>query len=289
MTTAEAFREFVERAHQLRSLSKKSARPAENLIHRFREFAEAAYQCVIVDLEGSANDLRAAVRPLEPWIGDHDILALGGLTLVENSYTRFLAWALDPNTHASTALVRQQAWLACAGIDRRPTTAVEPTPFPRTSKGIPDLVLDYKDFVVVIEAKTITDEHATPDGQSQTHAYGPAVAEALKRPPESVETVYLTLDRSLPENVNACRASHLESLFAIIGSIRVGELPDDVQAGFRIIVTHFAANAGRPSRDLRRAIRLLAETNAPLAGFANLASDDLRDILTLRRLLGETT
>lgn len=275
MTTADAFRQFVERVQGV----------GDNKLHRFRDFAEAASERVLADLKGSAAALSAAVRPSAPWIGEHDLLAFGGLTFVENAYTRLLAWALDPMTNDSTALDRQRAWLAHVGIDRWPTTAATPALFLSTSRGIPDLVLAYKDFIVVVEAKTMTDEHTTPGGQLQSHAYGPAVAQTLGRTEGSVDTVYLTLDRSPPDNHAARPVSYLGSLLAIIASIDVGILPDDVQAGFRTIVTHFAANADRPRRDLRRTIRRL---DVLLADSVRLAPDELRDLLALRTLMGET-
>jgi hypothetical protein len=286
MTTLDAFKEFVERVERARVLGAGLPAVHDERADRFRTFSKGALAILETTLEASRNDLHIAARPAARWIGKHDLLALGGLSLVENAYTRLLDWALEPKTHEPTALGRQRAWLAHTGIQRTIRTAGAPLRFLRTSDGVPDLVLRYPEFAVVVEAKTVTSEHLTPGGSFQSHSYGPAVAVALGLPADAVETVFLTLDRALPENAAARPVSHLGSFLAIASAFGDMPLPGDIDAGFRTILTHFAATADRPMRDLRWTLMKLGSSPNAFAAITELTSAELKDLLIIQRLLG---
>jgi hypothetical protein len=286
MTTLDAFKEFIERVGRVRVPAVALPTVHEEPADRFRAFSKGALGILENTLEASRDELSITARPAARWIGKHDLLALGALSLVENAYTRLLAWALEPKTHEPTALGRQRAWLAHAGIQRTIRTACAPLRFLRTSDGIPDLVLAYPEFAVVVEAKTVTYEHLTPGGSFQSHAYGPAVAAVLGLPPDAVETVFLTLDRALPENTGARPVSHLGSFLTIASALDDISLPGDVEAGFRTILTHFAATADRPMRDLRRTLVKLGASPSAFPAIAELTSAELKDLLIIHRLLG---
>jgi hypothetical protein len=209
---------------------------------------------LIEPLAPALAGLRERVALLQPWLMPHDLLAIAGLDYAEDAYTELVAWALNPNTHPASAGRRQQAWLAHLKLPseialRSPTHPVTQL---LTADGIPDLVLRYAEFVVVVEAKTVSDEHDTPSGAMQTLAYAAAVRTTLGLPASTpVYIVFLTPDRRQAANPDAVRTSYLDFVLAMAEALDPNELSQDLHAAFKMVLSHFALYAVPPGFDSR--------------------------------------
>ena len=280
------FRGFLDAAVPL--LSRSEASP----VAAFRDFIERARPLLLKRLPEQIAALRPKWERLRGWLIDpaHDLLRIAGLTYGEDAYTDLIAWALRPSTHPPTALRRQQAWLARLGISESEMPAEPAEPITRlfTCDGIPDLIFNFLHFVLVVEAKTGTAEHAAPSGKSQTHAYGPAALEALGRDPKTPTiTVFLTPHGSDAANPDAVLTTYADFAVALALELSPEELPEEVGHSLRLLVTHFLGCAAPDGIDLVRVIDELsaAESDPDSAARERVLLANLSGVSRLIELL----
>jgi hypothetical protein len=242
----------------------------------FRAFCATATPFVLDDVRQSLVRLRQIARSLNAWIVDEgdDLLRVAQVTHGEDAYTELIGWLIAPGTHRDSARRRQAAFLSSVGLDMPSVGPVDPVTQLGTDDGIPDLVLHYPgSLVVVVEAKTGTDEHAAPSGALQTIAYEPAVRRRLGLAPDfPVCTVFLTLDGKGAANERASLTTYFRSAAAIAASIAGVELPEFKRAMFALSLSHLLEHGERRG-DPRTSIRRVAtcpDDDAHLA--ANLAA-----------------
>jgi hypothetical protein len=289
MTTAEQFRAFAESAQSLvMGEDERKIAVEQEVAAAFRRFAAAAVHILLANIQSRASELRRISRIVHRWRLEHDFIAAIGATHVENSYTRIVAWALKHDTHPATAVLRQRAWLESVGINRTITSPARLSLWLWTEDGIPDIVLRFDDFVVVVEAKTGTQEHATPSGRLQTEAYGPAVVAELGVEGLPVETIYLTPDMSRGSNARARSASFFGFAVALTAALDPEAMPQDLRVMLGLILTHFVSTAGLPPVDLFPALEEIRLSEPDTDREAKLKHDvsDLSGLLTVVRLLG---
>lgn len=231
------FRAFVAKGRQLMSADRQGGS-----IELFKVFVSKAVPALISEIGEKIPLLIERRNLIRPWLIEHDLLRIARVTLIENSYTELARWALDHHTHPESSLHRQEAWLKSVNV-------VVPKEASRkyaeiytqvvTDDGIPDLILQFPDLVVVVEAKTRSYEHSSPSGLPQTIAYPEAVRQKLSLPQETrVEMVFLTLDGSLPENTGAHSATYAGFVFATASALDLTSLPEDVRWAYRLLFTH---------------------------------------------------
>jgi hypothetical protein len=151
--------------------------------------------------------------------------------------------------------------------------------------GNPDLILSFPNWVIVVEAKTGTLEHATPSGKMQTEAYEAAVRSAMSLAPEvRVDVVYLTLARSQPHSRLAIPASYLEIAFALAEGLDRVEMEPPLRHSYALLISHFAT-VGLPSNLSIRTLAPQAQTWTDSAARQAACQKHLRALLALRRLL----
>jgi PD-(D/E)XK nuclease superfamily protein len=250
-TGTKRFREFVARSEALLGTA-----GTQDPSTAFRVFIQRAAPLLVEPISNALENLRPRVAMLRPWITPHDLLAVAGLAYAEDPYTELIAWALAPSTHRPSAERRQRSWLESLPL-RTPIafpSPAEPLTQLATVNGVPDLVLQYDEFVVVVEAKTGSSEHDTPGRTPQTLAYPQAVASTFGLPSDTpVHIVFLTPDRRAATNPEAVRASYVDLVVALAGALEPDELLDDLRSAFKMLFTHFllhAAPLGYDSRPL---------------------------------------
>jgi hypothetical protein len=210
----------------------------------FGSFIETARPLVAGPFRAAVEILAPRVAALSPWLIEHDLLAVARRTYDEDAYTELLAWAIAPRTHAPTALRRQAAWLRSMGLPE-PISPTQPRTQVGTDDGIPDLVLDYDSFTVVVEAKTGSGEHETPgSGSMQTVSYPEAVRRRLDLSANKpVHLVFLTPDRREAANDDAVLTTYVDFALAMADALREEDLNPDLRALFKLVITHFATCA----------------------------------------------
>ncbi len=287
--TFAAFAAFVSKAEPLVAATRErqlaQSRPKTE---SFRSFVEEATKCLTRQAVCHAQQLRNVAEIACRWRVEHDLVSVIGATSIENSYTRLIAWALDPSTHPPTALLRQQALLQHVGIENRINRPVLPQPWLATEDGIPDLVFAFDDFTLVIEAKTGTAEHATPSGRMQTYAYADAVLRRLQREARQVEVIFLTLDNAAAANPAARSASFFGVVLSLAEALERQQVPADLRVAFGIVLTHFVRHADLPQRDLFPALEDITrwESDPGRKIAAPCAGIDFGALFAIVRLLG---
>jgi hypothetical protein len=232
--------------------------PSAPPVEQFREFVERATPLIIGPVRETLEGITPRLARLQRWWAFQDLLSVAGFDMDEDPYTELLAWALAPQTHPDSAVARQSAWLRRApffgGIDfTRP--AIPRTQF-GTDDGRPDLVLQYERCVVVLEAKTGTDEHLTRSGTGtpQTLAYPGAVRRALNLDATTpVYVVFLTRDGRKAANPMAFNTSFVEfclTLTAALEEFQVSRLPGDLRYAYAMLFTHVLTRAAPAGADL---------------------------------------
>jgi hypothetical protein len=236
------FVEFVNKAKQLLSERKDHLPTAA-----FRQFGELAHAAVVAPLATRIESLRTGLAALEGWLipPTLDLLEIGGLTWDENAYTELIRWAFCPMANPEAALSCQQAWIRRLRL-KGCTAATAATARSQvvTSNGIPDLVLEFSDIVLVVEAKTGTSEHESPDGQMQTHAYAEAVRAVLElNQSKRILVIFLTPGRRLPSNPKAMSTSYFELALALAEGLQGIALGTHLQTAYAMLITHLATCA----------------------------------------------
>lgn len=252
MPTVEDFQAFVEQATPL------LRRDAP--VRAFLDFVQNAETVILADATADADGLTRAAAILQKCCGEHDLFAEAGLTGREDPTTELVRWLLAPSSHPESALARQHAWLeSIAWQGSLPTAPVLPETQWGTLEGpIVDLVLPYPERVVVVEAKTGTDEHeAGATGKLQTDFYAEAVARQLPRtvPPM---VVYLTLD-GRDASGSAIPATYATVACAVARAL--GPSWDTMHVAtreaFRVVMVHLLRHGG--PADLTRAQAVVAK------------------------------
>ena len=222
----------------------------------FQTFVDQALPLVVAGLKKDLPVLTDRARLAKRWLVPDDLLAVAGLSYVENSYTELMAWALRPDTHAASALRRQQAWLDSLEpkinlVLEKPANLWTQV---ATDDGIPDLILKFEQGVIIVEAKTGTVEHVAPLGEMQTVAYEVAVRKkydfAITVP---VYVVLISPDGQKAVNTEARNTSYVSFALALAEQLEAEELPPDTKAAYRMLVTHYltcATSSTVPVREL---------------------------------------
>ena len=231
-------------------------RESDDQTARFKEFVRAAESIVLDELPQTVVDLKPAIDALEAWLlrRELDILREARATWDEDAYTNLLAWWLSPNTDPDTKLQRQQAFLNTIKLPEASRIESDEVPHVQlhTDDGIPDMVLKYSDFAVVVEAKTGTYEHETPQSeQPQTVAYHAAVRRHFAIPIDvPIYTVFLTIDGSAAANEEAYNLSFFELALAIAMQFRPAEFAPPVGALIQAWLSHLFHEADPPGLEL---------------------------------------
>jgi hypothetical protein len=245
----DAFRGFIEHARPLVEAPKT---PAFDL-HGFRAFTEQSVPLITAGVQAKATAVKARLDLLRPWLLTHDILSVAMLTWAEDPYTELLAWALHPDTDPGSGFARQQAWLTSLGVigTDHAFDPVIPQTQVVTDDGIPDMVLRFDEFTVVVEAKTGSQEHKTPrTKRMQTVSYPEAVRDLYGlEEAHPVHIVYLTCKRSRAENNDAILTTWIEAAVALADACRDTDLPSDVRWAFATLITHFVRCGGPTDLD----------------------------------------
>lgn len=244
-----------------------------DLEQRFRSFLEEATPHVVGELQALWKQLAPKVKAIKPWLFAHDLLARSGRSRLEDPYTELLAWALAP--HASkdktdpVHLALQKSWLRRMGLNEQ-AEVINKTATPQTQVVLermrPDLVLRCLDFIVVVEAKTDSAEHAVPgNGGSQTEAYAPAI----RRHYGLVETfpvhvVFLTVDRTPAQSSAAKNATWLDCAQSFVDVLEAEKLPKQLEAALSLLLSHYLAHAGPSHLNVRGAVEKLYDVASPL-------------------------
>lgn len=279
------FREFADASRRLLASNAQQQRSLPRTTE-FRAFISRAERYTIDLAMTALNEAMPHLRALVPWLVSEDILAVAGLRFDENAYTELLAWALHPQTHPPSGLHRQRAWLAAAGVPRLQHSSiapVSPTTQVATLDGIPDLILDFPQMRVVVEAKTTTTEHRTPSGHYQTVSYAQVLRTVPERP---VHVVFLTLDGAAGVNPSASRVTYAATALALARALQGFDLPTPLRQSFAAVISHFAFAAVPFSESLLRFVSHLdPETHSfGEAPPINLIKSRLLDVQSWHRL-----
>jgi hypothetical protein len=127
-----------------------------------------------------------------------------------------------------------------------------------TDDGIPDLVMDFGKFAIVVEAKTASYEHAAPSGISQTLAYPSAIARKLGRPIEDIEMIYISPDGHEAQNEKATMTTFVTFALSLASVLETEELPPDTRTAYKMVITHFLTTATTSSASVRELITRVA-------------------------------
>ena len=151
----------------------------------FRRFLKAAEPLLLDSVSARLPAIQEALRDLKPWLLDEllDILDVARVTASEDPYTELIAWAISPSVNSELAVACQRAWLGALGVEEAVVNdPVDPMTQFSTDSGIPDLVLAYQNLLVIVEAKTRSEEHKASNTRlMQTKAYPSAVRRRLNK------------------------------------------------------------------------------------------------------------
>jgi hypothetical protein len=257
------FLRFVERAKVITRAS-AAAPPEENSLSLgvFKNFISAARPLVVDHVRHVLDPLVARAHLLSRWLVNHDLLAIGGFSFAENAYTELMNWALSPETHPPSAYERQRAWLQSLGIDEAIMggKACQPSTQQGTDDGIPDLLLEYENGIVIVEAKTGTDEHETPSGTPQTISYVGAMRR-LRGLDQSVpiEVVLICPELREPANPTARATTFARFSLTLAETLeRDATLPAEDRFAFAMLITHFMTCAISADVPVRRVANEIA-------------------------------
>ena len=283
----ERFRSFVTRS-QAFLVPRQDAAPLD----QFRRFIEAGKPLLLHTLPKQLAALKPRLDRLRQWLlpPQFDLLKVAHLSYDENAYTELMAWSLSADAGTDTALARHRQWLHSLGISgaNELREAVKPMTQVSTDDGRPDMVLQYPSFVVVVEAKTGSEEHPTPrTNQLQTVAYPAAVRKWLGLDEAiPIHMVFLTPDRRSPANEEAIPTTYLDFAVALASVLTPSQLLEDAKSAFKLWITHLATCALPGGVDFRGLLRtlepLLEDSEGPDAKSWMLTClADLNRLLTL--------
>ncbi len=277
------FRSFIDRA---KSLGTRSV--VERPDVAFRRFIARAEEVLIAPLQRDAKALRQQLELLRPWLLPQrlDLFEVAGLTYDENAYTELIRWALCPEINSYSAGQCQKAWLRRLGVPAEdPFHAGEVSTQLVTKDGIPDLIIRFKQHVIVVEAKTGTAEHVTPLGKMQTESYPIAVRAALSLPASTrVYVILLTPDRVAGHSSAAIAASYFELALALAEGAAASQLNPPTRSAYTQIISHLAVRAIPVGVSIPRLADSLGSWTNDDSGLIPIRSQ-LRALLTVRNLI----
>jgi hypothetical protein len=270
--TVSRFKAFIQQAKTLLSSGElhTQANPlthhAQQSIAEFESFIAQAKPIVIQQIRETLQAHRAQLENLRRWVVPEscDILAVAGLLGDEDPYTNLIAWMLWPEGKPELALRCQRAWLKALGLHKdamQIKEAVKPKTQFETKDGRPDMVMHFQQLrlILIVEAKTGTSEHETPNSESQTQAYPAAVRERLGLPKDyRAEIVFLTPDGREAANPNAIATTYKSLVTVIAASLSPDEMSQHLRWGYSAVITHFLTHAVHSQADMIKAIRLVA-------------------------------
>jgi hypothetical protein len=116
-------------------------------------------------------------------------------------------------------------------------------------------------FVLVVEAKTGSVEHETPDAEMQTKAYPKHVRKTLGLPADYlVKVVFLTLEGDEAANEDAILITYLDVVRTLALTLQPDELSNELRWAYATIFTHFLAHATPEGVDVAEALRCAIDT-----------------------------
>ena len=275
------FRQFIELSEALLPTLRPPTPESD-----FLRFIHEATPLILEPIRGSLKEVGSKVALMRRWLVSHDVLRIAGFNYAEDPYTELMAWALHPDTHPESAFLRQRAWLSSFpfGTDISFEQAARPQTQFCTDDGIPDLILEYETFVVIVEAKTGSEEHQTPSGIMQTIAYPDSVKRALKIPEsKTVYTVFITPDRRKAVNREAFNTTFVEFSLVLASHLDTVDLPGDLRSAYAMLFTHFITCAIPPGIDIRATIHNSDEWLSQL-GDDNFLISRMNEISTFTKI-----
>lgn len=249
------FQEFIDQATPIATddaaseerVATDDAEKEERLVSEFRQFIDKAMPLVLAEVKALLPEIARRAAHVWKWMVRHDLLEIANCSRVENAYTELMAWALRPVTHPESGIQRQVSWLRMMRLDGAimPAAPCEPQTQLRTDDGIPDMVLDYPEGAIVVEAKVGTLEHEAPSGLMQTLAYVEAVRRKLSLPSDKqVMVIFLSPAGMQAANEEATCTTYADFVVAMAEALEGCEIPFDLRAAFSILFTHFLAVSG---------------------------------------------
>jgi len=235
--TTTRFLTFVRRSQEVLARGEGPQAPEK----AFEQFITAAMPLVLPRLKSSLPLLVKRAELVHRWLTPHDILAVAGLAYAENPYIELVAWLLDPQTDPLSAMRRQEVWLRVLGLEGQieVTNPVTPRTQFRTDDGIPDLILEYPNGVVIVEVKTFSVEHPAPSGQPQTLAYALSVRRRLALSDDTpTHVVFLTPDGHSPQNPEAIATTFTALVVALAMALPPEDVPPDLRWALSTVFTH---------------------------------------------------
>lgn len=247
----EQFRDFVSKAREL-SNDRDAANDVD--IAQFELFVKRAQPLVTALAREYLKRFVPLAARLEPWLVSVDLLDIARCSMDEDRYTALLAWAL---TQDGSALACQNALLEAAGISTRIARPLTVTSWLRTEENTyPDLVLHDDQLLVVVEAKTLTQEHeAGQTGKMQTVAYLEASRAALQLPAHVAgHTVFLTVNGDAPQNPKAHPLTYAKLALAFADALEPDALPRDVRFAYSTLITNWVVQTSGFCNELAAAL-----------------------------------
>ena len=212
----ESFSDFIR-------LAEKALRNASEIRKvEFMRFVDKGVNILSMEARDVYDQLIPFAEVVRPWVFQHNLLETAQV-FSEDALTELIAWVLHPSTHPESSGLRQNAWIQRILPNRRLSFTKPAVPCTQfwSDDGVPDMVLQYDNFVLVLEAKLDASEHPTPtSGQFQTISYPPAVRRTLKLPLDfPVYMVFMTPDGRKAANPEASNTTYVEFCFAMASAI----------------------------------------------------------------------
>lgn len=286
IATITRFKEFVNLANSV--LPKQDDR-LQSHFKKFRFFLDKAEPIAIHHIRDVLKANRSRLKNLNGVLLEDtcDILAAAGLSGDEDRYTKLMAWMLWPEGKPELALRIQKAWLKALGLNniaKQLKKAVKPETQKLTKNGRLDMVFDFRkpNIVLIVEAKTGSEEHEAPSGEMQTIAYPAAFRRSLKlRYNHPIEVVFLTPDGRKAANSKAICTTYEKFVMAVADSI------ENISLGLRwaysFAITHLLEHAVSEGTGSLSIIRRIVKRGSSISG--GLSNKDiLKNVGTLGRL-----
>jgi hypothetical protein len=254
--------------------------PAEqDLAARYRVFVERAVPLAIGEARRTVEELLPVAGKLTSWKAPLDVVSVAGGELSETVYTELLAWAFSPPGHPELALACQRSYLRHLVPELELDMPLRVDEQVWTDDGVPDIVLHGNGHLHVIEAKTVSSEHATPSGEMQTVAYARWVpAEVAPSTLQYRSLIFLTLGGQAACNEAAICSTWLEVALCLADALETVDVSPDLRGTYAAIVTHWVRHATPGDVDA-------FDTFESLAALHGASDRDVLDELpTLRRL-----
>jgi hypothetical protein len=262
------FRSFIEASKTvlLKDIS-FSPTTTELIEQNFLIFINAAKILLVKDIRQSLSENLSLIKNLRRWLipSKYDLLTIAQLTGFEDPYTELISWMLYPPERPDIALRCQRVFLTRLGLRDLGTKLDQPVrPVTQfiTETSRPDLVMRFEKlgFLLVLEAKTDSAEHETPNGKMQTHAYPDDVRNKLFLSSDyDVKIVFLTRNGEQAANPEAILITYGDIVYSLALELRPDELPEDLRWIYATVFTHFFTHAAPDYADIAHAIRRVCE------------------------------